>query len=110
MPQKIRDIAVKTGSYTDNQGNEKGRWQNVGALMKGDDGNEFIIMQRWFNPAGVVNPDNRDSLVLSCFKADNNRQQGGGQQSGQSQGGGQAPAGGGDLDDVPFAAVDWRFA
>lgn len=68
MPQKIRDLAVKTGSYTDNQGNEKGRWQNVGSLMKGDDGGEFIILHRWFNPAGVPNPDNRDSVVLSCFK------------------------------------------
>ena len=68
MPQKIRDLAVKTGSYTDNQGNEKGRWQNVGSLMKGDDGGEFIILHRWFSPAGVPNPDNRDSVVLSCFK------------------------------------------
>lgn len=67
MPQKIRDIAVKTGSYKDGQGNEKGRWQNVGALMKADDGGEFIILQRWFSPAGVPNPDGRESVVLSCF-------------------------------------------
>lgn len=67
MPKKIRDIAVKTGTYQDQQGQEKGRWQNVGALMKGDDGGEFVILQRWFNPAGIANPDSRESVVLSCF-------------------------------------------
>lgn len=70
MNTKIRDIAVKTGTYKDSQGQEKGRWQNVGALMKGDDGNEFIILQRWFNPAGIANPENRESVVLSCFRID----------------------------------------
>lgn len=76
MAQKIRDIAVRTGTYQ-KDGQEKGRWQNVGALMKGDDGNEFIILQRWFNPAGVVNPQNQESVILSCFKMQGN--QGGGQ-------------------------------
>lgn len=78
MAQKLRDIAVKTGEYQDRQsGQMKGRWQNVGALMKNDDGSEFIIMHRWFNPAGLPNPENRDSVVMSCFKP--NRQQGNGQ-------------------------------
>ena len=78
MAQKLRDIAVKTGEYQDRQtGQTKGRWQNVGALMKNDDGSEFIIMHRWFNPAGLPNPENRDSVVMSCFKS--NRQQGNGQ-------------------------------
>lgn len=75
MPTKIRDIAVKTGSYTDSQGNEKGRWQNVGALMKGDDGGEFVILQRWFNPAGIANPQDRESVVLSCFPLKDKQQQ-----------------------------------
>jgi len=67
MAKKIRDIAVKTGEYTDGQGQVKGRWLNVGSLMKGDDGGEFVILNRWFNPAGVPNPEARDSLLLSCF-------------------------------------------
>lgn len=85
MPKKLRDLAVRTGSYTDRQGNEKGRWQNVGALMRGDDGGEFVILHRWFNPAGVPNPDNRDSVLVSAFKPQDrqDQQQGGGQQSGQ---------------------------
>ena len=83
MAQKLRDIAVKTGEYQDRQsGQTKGRWQNVGALMKNDDGSEFIILHRWFNPAGLPNPENRDSVVMSCFKP--NRQQGNGQTSANS--------------------------
>lgn len=78
MPQKLRDLVVKTGTYTDGQGQEKARWQNIGALMKSDDGGEFVILHRWFNPAGIPNPDNRDSVLVSCFKPEQNGQ--GGQQ------------------------------
>jgi hypothetical protein len=115
MPQKLRDLAVKTGSYTDSQGQEKGRWQNIGALMKSDDGGEFIILHRWFNPAGIPNPNNRDSLLVSCFKP---QQQGQGQsqQSApppqqaqqppqQQQPGPGAPAGSDFDDEIPFAAM-----
>lgn len=125
MPQKLRDLAVKTGSYTDSQGQEKGRWQNIGALMKSDDGGEFIILHRWFSPAGVPNPDNRDSLLVSCFKADRQQGQaphGGQQQPPQQQGQYGAPQqgapqgqpapqgpgapGGSDFDDeIPFAPM-----
>ncbi|MGL4752418.1 MAG: hypothetical protein ACRCXB_08385 [Aeromonadaceae bacterium] len=81
--QKIKDLAVKVGSYTDGQGQEKGRYQNVGSLMRSDDGNEFIVLHRWFNPAGVPNPENRDSVLISCFepKQQQQQQQGWGQQS-----------------------------
>ena len=75
MSKKIRDIAVKVSEYQDQNGNKKGRWENVGALMKGDDGGEFIILQRWFNPAGIANPENRESVVLSCFPLENKSQQ-----------------------------------
>jgi len=78
--RKIKDIAVKTGSYTDRStGDTKGRYQNVGALMKTDDGNVFIILERWFNPAGIADPDNRGNVLLSCFDlrdADGNKQEG----------------------------------
>lgn len=73
--QKIKDLAVKVGSYTDGQGQEKGRYQNVGSLMRSDDGNEFIVLNRWFNPAGVPNPENRDSLLISCFEPKQQQQQ-----------------------------------
>lgn len=68
--KKIYDIAAKTSEYTDSTGAKKGRWQNVGAVMMGDDGNKFLMLAKWFNPAGV--PDfsgrNGDSLLLSLFE------------------------------------------
>ena len=79
--RKIYDLAVKVSEYQDNQGNKKGRWQNVGAVMQGDDGGKFIMLAKWFNPAGVPDFSGRggESLLLSMFEPkDQNGQQGGG--------------------------------
>jgi hypothetical protein len=107
--RKIKDVAVKTGEYQDRQGQTKGRWQNVGALMKNDDGSVFIILERWFNPAGAPDPQGRGSVLLSCFDLrDDGPAQGGGQQGGGGYGGpmqGGAPAGGARPpidDEIPF--------
>lgn len=107
MATKIRDVAVKTGEYMDrNTGETKGRWQNVGSLMKNeDDDSLFVILDRTFNPAGVPNADNRSSVILSCFIPQDRRQ---GEQGQASAGyGGQAApppaAARTDLDDeIPF--------
>lgn len=73
MPaKKIRDLAVKTGSYTDRDGNTKGRYKNVGSLMESDDGSKFILLDTTFNPAGVPNPDNRDNVLISIFELKDN--------------------------------------
>ena len=108
MAQKIKDVVIKTGEYQ-KDGETKGRWQNVGALMRGDDGNEFIILERWFNPAGLPNPDNRNSVILSLFESraqsgqdrtqsENDRTQGGNGSPRQSDG-----TKGDDFDDdIPF--------
>lgn len=63
-----KDIAVKTGTYTDAQGNTKSRYENVGKLMQGNDG-PYILLKRTFNPAGVTVETGRDMLVLSIFDA-----------------------------------------
>lgn len=67
--RKIRDIVVKVGEYTDhNTGETKGRFENVGALMRNDeDDSYFIMLRRTFNPAGVPNQDERGSVLLSCY-------------------------------------------
>ena len=65
--KKIKDLAVKTGSYVNAQGETKGRYKNVGSLMKSDDGSVFILMDTTFNPAGVPNPDTRDNVLISVF-------------------------------------------
>ena len=64
--KKLYDLVVKTGSYMDGR-EEKGVYKNVGAAMQNDDGT-FLVLDRTFNFAGVPNPDNRDSVVVSCFE------------------------------------------
>lgn len=66
---KLFDLAVKTGEYQDNQGQKKGRYQNVGAVMQSDDGSQFIMLAKWFNPAGVPDLSGRggESILVSCF-------------------------------------------
>lgn len=63
---KTYDLAVKTGSYKDKDGNVKNRYENIGTVVEGDNG-PYIIMKRTFNPAGVPNPENRDTIVVSMF-------------------------------------------
>lgn len=105
MPaKKIRDLAVKTGSYTDRDGNTKGRYKNVGSLMESDDGSKFILLDTTFNPAGVPNPDNRDNVLISIFEL---REEGGGQRQQSAPVQRQAPqqppsVANFDDDDIPF--------
>lgn len=64
--KRVKDLAVKTGEY-EKDGETKGRYENVGAVWKDDDGDTMISLKRTFNPAGVPNPDDRDSVILSMF-------------------------------------------
>ena len=67
--KKTHDLVVKTGTYEVN-GETKNNYLNVGSLMVSEhDGNKssFILMNRTFNPAGVPNPDNKDSLLISIY-------------------------------------------
>ena len=64
--RKLYDVAISLGSYENRDGIEKTRWQNVGAVIEGDKG-PFLLLDRWFNPAGLPNPENRTSVVLSLF-------------------------------------------
>lgn len=65
--KKLYDLSVKTGEYQ-KEGETKGKYLNVGCIMEKDDGGKFILLNRTFNPAGVPNPENRESLIISMFK------------------------------------------
>jgi len=65
--KKLYDLAVKTGSYTNNQGEEKGRWKNIGSVLQMDDGGKMILLDRCFNPAGVPFRDGSDQISVSMF-------------------------------------------
>lgn len=82
--KKAYDLAVKVGSYTDGQGNQKNRYVNVGAIFRKDDGSEFISLNRTFNPAGVPNPENKEAVLISKFEVK--------ERSGQQQAPAQQPA------------------
>lgn len=65
---KLYDLAVKTRTYTDRDGNQKGVWKNVGSIVETRDGGKVILMDRTFNPAGVPVEDGRDQIMISMFK------------------------------------------
>ena len=66
MTKKIADIAVAVGKY-DKGGESKNRYKNVGTVLQTDNGGKMYLLDRTFNPAGVPNPDNRDTIILSIF-------------------------------------------
>ena len=74
MANKLFDAVVKTGEYTDAQGQTKGRYENIGSVMQGDNG-MFMVLKRTFNAAGVPNPDCKDSVIVSFFEQNNSQQQ-----------------------------------
>ncbi|HEX5676760.1 MAG TPA: hypothetical protein VFX91_02205 [Alcanivorax sp.] len=87
MATKKYDICVKVGEYQV-QGQMKPEWRRVGVVMQGDDGREFALLNRDFNPAGVINPDNRSTVLLNYFEPRNDNQASGAtrQQSREPQG------------------------
>lgn len=68
MTKKLYDLTVKTGEYIDREGNTKANWLTIGALMEGNDGNMFAMIERTFNPAGVPFKEGSRSILVSCFE------------------------------------------
>lgn len=66
MTKRIADLAVKTGTYQKG-GETKNRYENIGSVFQDDNGGEFMTLKRTFNPAGVPNPDGKDSIIISKF-------------------------------------------
>jgi hypothetical protein len=63
--KKLYDLAVKTGSYEKN-GETKNKYENIGAIMEGENG-KFIFIKRTFNPAGVEVQPGRSDIIVSMF-------------------------------------------
>ena len=61
------DLCVSTGKYVDKEGKEKTRWQKIGSIVQKEDGGRYMMLSRWFNPAGLPNPDNMDVCFVSMF-------------------------------------------
>jgi len=71
---KIGRLACKVGSYM-KDGQEKGKYVDVGVLMQGQDGGMFVLLNTTFNPAGVPNLENKESILVSVFTDNQNNQQ-----------------------------------
>lgn len=106
--KKTHDLKVKVGEYTDSAGAKKGRWLTVGRVMTSDDGSEFWLLDKTFNPAGVpdLNGKGGDSVLISKF-APREAQAGPGEHQ-QAKANGYVPQAGsshgfeGMPDDLPF--------
>jgi hypothetical protein len=94
MATKKYDLAVKTGSYM-KDGEEKGRYENVGSIWQGDNGH-YLVLKRTFNPAGVPFKDGSDSIFVSMFEPRQDSQEQPRQQK-QSRQSDDMPS-----DDIPF--------
>jgi len=64
--KKAYDLAVKIGSY-EKDGETKGRYQNIGVMLEKDDGGRFIILEPWFNLAGVAHESGK-GVMVSMFE------------------------------------------
>ncbi len=115
--RKTHDLAVAVGRYTDRDGKERNRYENVGHVLTGDDGGKLYCVKRTFAPAGVPNPEGRDTVVLAVFEVREPGQQRDTaparrpMESYPSTPARQpAPAAGGDPynDDIPFAPAEYR--
>lgn len=73
--KKLYDLAVRTGTYTDRDGNDKGRYENVGSILQLDDGGKMILLKRTFNPAGVPFKEGSDQIIVSMFEPREKEQQ-----------------------------------
>jgi hypothetical protein len=95
---KKYDLVVKVGEYTDGQGQTKGRFKNIGAMMENDKG-PYILLDRTFNPAGVGGNESRESIIVSLYEP---KQEGGQQAHSAAKANAYQPAARDLDDDVPF--------
>ncbi|MBQ7220699.1 MAG: hypothetical protein IJS28_06955 [Synergistaceae bacterium] len=66
MATKLYDLAVVTRKYTDNAGQEKNVWENVGAILQAD-GDPYMMLKAHFLPAAIARKDGSESILVSMF-------------------------------------------
>lgn len=66
--KKLYELAVRSGSYTDKEGNEKSSWLNVGSVWKNNDDNQFMLLRATFNPAAIERKNGSDSITVAMFE------------------------------------------
>ncbi len=102
-------LVIKTGEYTNGQGETKGEYTRLGVMMDGDNG-PYLLLDPCVNLGGCLYKQNimnnrngkpiRDSLLVSVFEGDGQQQRPQGQQ--QARPDPQAPPTDGFEDSIPF--------
>ena len=64
---KLYDLCVATRHYKDNLGNEKALWENIGTILKNEDGKVFMMLKAHFNPAAIQRKEGSESILVSMF-------------------------------------------
>ena len=67
--KKLYELAVRSGSYTDKDGNEKSSWLNVGSIWENNDDNQFMLLRATSNPAAIERKNGPDCITVSIFEA-----------------------------------------
>ena len=91
-------LSAVTGSYTNQQGEQKAEWTNVGVIITGKNGKDYALLDPTVNLAGVLMKQNQnaikkgeqpsDMVMLSVFDEQQNQpqnQQGGYNNQNQAQ-------------------------
>ncbi len=75
---------IAAGSYTDNTGQQKTAWKEVGVIMTSQAGKEFALLDPTVNLSGFPREPGKDMIIASIFE-DKPKQnnQGGGHQAPQ---------------------------
>lgn len=67
-----QDLLVKTGEYEQN-GETKARWRKIGRIVDSEKG-PFMLLERTFNPAGVPDARDSDSILVTIRPSDQDGQ------------------------------------
>ena len=68
---KLYDLCVATRHYKDTSGNDKAVWENIGSILKNEDGKTFMMLKAHFNPAAIQRKDGSESILVSMFPPKN---------------------------------------
>lgn len=77
-------LSAVTGNYTNQQGEQKAEWTNVGVIITGKNGKDYALLDPSVNLAGVLLKQNQiaikkgeqpsDMVMLSVFDEQQNQQ------------------------------------
>lgn len=76
MSRKVFDACLPIGEYTAPTGEKKKRYKTIGAVMEGDDGGQFLLLDATvlsMQVFALANRDRRDSVLVSLFDANRER-------------------------------------